>query len=273
MTSTAPNIKERRSMKLSGILFSLVVTLSFFGFVGFAQAATQWVNNPASCNIVDEANFPGQNCIPENICGDNAGIAQCYNTASLLPPAISATSNTLYSASYPNGGYILNCYAAQDSAEPFCDNNGSYWCNRSNTCYTTQQRDTVCTANTWATATCGACRTGYGDCNGDAGVCEVQYNVTNYIAGTNNHYGVSCLLADVRCDSGYYDCDASGVGAGNGCEELRSGACTTGGGLAGTWACSVDAGGICTDGASNYTCVCVPPKQYFETGTEAQTQV
>jgi hypothetical protein len=253
--------------------FFMVSLLSVFFFVGLSgvvSAATQWVSNPATCNMLDATNFPGQNCDPERICGDSSGIAQCYNTATLLPPAISATSNTLYSASYPNGGYILNCYATKDSAAPFCDNNGAYWCNRSNTCYTTQQRDTTCTANTWATATCGSCRTGYGDCNLDGGVCEVQFNVTNYPTGGNNHYGTTCNIGDVRCDTGYYDCDATGVAVGNGCEALRSGTCTTGGGLTGTWSCSVDAGGSCTDGGSNYTCTCVPPKQYFETGTKAQ---
>nr|HPL93365.1 hypothetical protein [bacterium] len=262
--SKMPKMIGRLSLLAFGLLSSL------FLFVNFANAATQWVNNPASCNISDPTNFPGQNCSPNRICGDSGGIAQCYNTASLLPPAVSATSNTLYSATYPNGGYIINCYVAADGAAPFCDNAGAFWCNRSNTCYTTQLRDTTCTANTWGTATCGACRTGYADCNGDLGVCEVQYNVTDYPVGTNNHYGASCLLGDVRCDSGYYDCDASGVAVGNGCEAVRTGACTTGGGLSGTWSCSVDAGGSCTDGASNYTCVCVPPKQYFETGTKAQ---
>lgn len=252
------------------IFFPLIFGFVFFSFTNIVIAATQWVNNPSSCNVSDPTNFPGQNCSPDKICGDSSGIAQCYNTASLLPPAVSATSNTLYSASYPNGGYIINCYATADAAAPFCDNSGAYWCNRSNTCYTTQLRDTICTANTWGTATCGACRTGYGDCNLDGGVCEVQFNVTNYPTGTNNHYGVSCLVEEVRCDSGYYDCDASGVAAGNGCEALRAGACTTGGGLSGTWSCSVDAGGSCTDGGSNYNCVCVPPKQYFETGTKAQ---
>lgn len=266
---------RKNKMGISGQLLqvSLLALLSVFFLFGLANsglAATQWVSDPATCNMLDATNFPGQNCDPDRICGDSSGIAQCYNTASLLPPAVSATSNTLYSASYPNGGYILNCYAAKDGAAPFCDNSGAYWCNRSNTCYTTQQRDTTCTANTWATATCGACRSGFADCNGDAGVCEVQYNVTDYTSGTNNHYGVSCLLGDVRCDSGYYDCDATGVAVGNGCEAVRTGSCTTGGGLTGTWSCSIDVGGSCTDGGSNYTCTCVPPKQYFETGTEAQ---
>jgi len=265
--------ERKTKQKTSPIYFFLGIILLgglFLGFVSSAQAATQWVNNPGSCNISDPTNFPGQNCSPERICGDNSGISQCYNTTTLLPPAVSATSNTLYSATYPNGGYLVNCYTAVDAAAPFCDNSGSYWCNRSTTCYTTQLRDTICTANVWGASTCGACRTGYGDCNLDGGVCEVQFNTTNYPSGGNNHYGATCVIGDVRCDSTYYDCDASGVAAGNGCEALRAGACTTGGGLTGTWSCAIDAGGSCTDGGSNYTCTCIPPKQYFETGTKAQ---
>jgi hypothetical protein len=267
--SNSPNHKNKNFSRwyLAGIL---VFVLSFFILVDNVKAATQWVVDPGTCNITDPTNFPGQNCSPNRMCGDSSGIAQCYNTASLLPPAVSATSNTLYSASYPNGGYIVNCYATADAAAPYCDNSGAFWCNRSNTCYTTQLRDTTCTANTWGTVTCGSCRTGYGDCNLDGGVCEVQFNVTNYPTGTNNHYGTTCSIGDVRCDTGYYDCDATGVAVGNGCEALRSGACTTGGGLAGTWSCSVNAGGSCTDGGSNYICTCIPPKQYFETGTKAQ---
>jgi len=243
---------QRRGSKLL-VQFSFFLMLAgalFFTSAWATNAATQWVSDPGTCNMTDPTSFPGQNCDPVKICGDNAGIAQCYNTATLLPPAVSATSNTLYSASYPNGGYLTNCYATMDSAAPYCDNNQSFWCNRSTTCYTTQARDTVCTANTWNTSTCGSCRTGYGDCNLDGGVCEIQYGVTNYPTGANNNY-LNCTTA--QCDTGYLDCDAGGIDVGNGCEIQNGSTCTLGG-LTGTWS----------------GCTCLVAKQYFETGTQAQ---
>jgi hypothetical protein len=198
--------------------FFVLMGILFFTVTSQTKAAAipeQWVADPVTCSISDPTSFPGQNCSPVRICGSSSGIAQCYNTTTLLPPAVSATSNTSYSATYPNGGYLTNCYAVKDSTAPYCDNNGSYWCNLSTNCYTTQRRDTVCTANTWNTATCGSCRTGFGDCNADAGVCEIQYGTTNYPTGANNNY-LNCTTA--QCDTGYLDCDAGGIAVGNGCE-------------------------------------------------------
>jgi len=245
----SPNNKNKKITSAWHLVF-LLVTIFAFAFAGQVMAATQWVSDPGTCSINDPTNFPGQNCSPVRICGDSSGIAQCYDTTTLLPPAVSATSNTLYSASYPNGGYLTNCYATKDSAAPYCDNNQAYWCNRSTTCYTTQARDTVCTANTWNTATCGSCRTGFGDCNLDGGVCEIQYGTTNYPTGANNNY-LNCTTA--QCDTGYLDCDAGGIDVGNGC-EIQDGSTCTLGGLTGTWS----------------GCTCTVAKQYFETGTEAQ---
>src|SRR6056297_401280 len=240
------NRYQKILIKSSLLLFVLVFVFVFnFNYV---EAATQWESDPANCNVTDATNFPGQNCSPTNICGDDSGIAQCYDTPVLAPPSVSATSNTLYSSSYPNGGYIVNCYASVDSTAPYCDNNGSYWCNRSNDCYNNQNRTTVCTADAWATASCGTCRSGFADCDGGSDACEIEFGVTDYPTGANNNYA-DCTTA--QCDSGWLDCDATGPGAGNGCEIQDGSSCTIGG----------------LPGEYN-GCSCEVPKQYFETGTD-----
>lgn len=253
----------------------IVTTLALaLGLVAQAQAATRWVSNPSSCPQSDPTNFPGQNCTPQNMCGDTSGVAQCFNTAGISAPAGSVLSTTQHTAAY-GGGYVINCFAVSDAASPLCDNNGSAWCNTDPSCFGGgNNRQTQCTGGTWASAgagafSCGACLTTHLDCGGDT-KCEVQKNTTNYGTGSNNHYGTSCLLADVRCDTNYFDCDASGAGAGNGCEALRSGACTGAGGLAGTWSCSVNAGGTCSDGGTNYSCVCATPQCPFESAELCQ---
>lgn len=242
--------KKKHKKRRSQNIFFWVLAFLFlsFTFISQVSAAEQWVSDPGMCNVTDPLNFPGQNCSPTYICGDDTGIAQCYNTISLLPPALSATSNISYSASYPNGGYIVNCYATVDAAAPYCDNSGNYWCNRSSNCYSTQHRNTICTANLWADASCGTCRTGFGDCDSGGDSCEIQFGVTNYPTGANNNYA-DCSTA--QCDSGYLDCNASGAGAGDGCEIQNGSACMVGS-LPGVW----------------NGCTCEVPKQYFETGTE-----
>lgn len=255
-----------------GMVFALTAAMALMP--AEANAAVNWVANPASCPQSDPANFPGQNCAPNNMCGDSSGIAQCYDTASISAPAVNVNSSVLY-ASALTGGYVINCFTASDSGSPYCDNNGAAWCNRDASCYGGgNNRLTTCLAGTWAyegasAFTCGDCLTTHLDCTGDT-MCEVQKNVTTYPTGGNNHYGTTCDAADVRCNTSYYDCDASGVTLGNGCEAYRAGACTGAGGLTGTWSCAVDAGGTCTDGGSNYTCTCVTPKCPFESATLCQ---
>ncbi len=255
-----------------GVVFALTAAAALVP--AEANAAVNWVANPASCPQSDPVNFPGQNCAPNNMCGDSSGIAQCYDTGSISAPAVNANSSVLY-ASALGGGYVINCFVASDAGVPYCDNSGAAWCNRDASCYGGgNNRLTTCLAGTWSyegagSFTCGDCLTTHLDCTGDT-KCEVQKNVTTYPTGGNNHYGTTCDAADVRCNTNYYDCDASGVTLGNGCEAYRSGACTAAGGLPGTWSCAVDAGGTCTDGGSNYTCTCVTPKCPFESATLCQ---
>ncbi|GEM_PF-1079654 len=273
MNSSKLQIKIKQVQALAlGFVFILIVAVTLMP--AKVNAAANWVANPASCPQSDQANFPGQNCAPNNMCGDTSGIAQCYNTASISAPAVSIDSATLY-ASLVGGGYVINCFATSDAGTPFCDNNGAAWCNRDASCYGGgNNRLTTCLAGHWASEgasayTCGDCLSTHLDCTGDS-KCETQKNVTAYPTGGNNHYGNTCNSADVRCNANYYDCDATGVTVGNGCEAYRSGACIGEGNLTGTWSCVVDAGGTCTDGGSNYTCVCVTPKCPFESATLCQ---
>lgn len=233
------------------LLIISVITVGLF-FAVQAKAASQWVTNPATCSINDPVNFPGQNCTPQRICGDNSGIAQCYNTAGITAPVASAISDTKYDAGHAAGGYLLNCYAAMDAGAPFCDNGGAMWCNRDNTCHDTNHKMTQCTGGVFGASTCdSACISGYQDCDVTPTICEVETNVTNCAVGSNNNIGAAC---GCQCDSGYVDCNASGPGAGDGCEIQVGGSCVGGGGLAGTW---------------NASCVCVVPSQHFIAGVNA----
>ncbi|KKW38110.1 MAG: Filamentous hemagglutinin, partial [Candidatus Peribacteria bacterium GW2011_GWC2_54_8] len=263
--------------------------------VPLVYAATpQYVSDPTECPSED-AQFPGQKCSGGlNICGvdDSTGteVTQCYDNSTISAPGSTTSSNTQYTASL-GGGYIIDCYADVDAAAPYCDNNGSWLCNRDESCYTTQKRATTCTGA--GAFTCGDCRSGYQDCTGDS-TCEVQTNVTNYPTGANNNYGASCAA---QCDTNYLDCDGGGEGAGDGCEILDGGSCGTNAVYDGCSAgagncvcssgyndcdasgadagngCEIQTGAACTtaQGATGtYNgCTCVPTKSYFQTGTES----
>jgi hypothetical protein len=257
--------------KKNKLIIFLLSSLFFFGFTSIPNAAPNWQPNPSLCPSTDSSNFPGQNCIPVNICGDNSGTAQCFDTSTLLPPSSNSIS-TSTSQYRSGGGYVVNCNATIDGAAPYCDNSGNFWCNPDTSCYGGgNNRETICTANLWSSSggsfSCGGCLPTHLDCGGDSR-CEIQKNTTDYPTGGNNHYGDTCLESDAKCDTNYFDCDGSGITVGNGCEQ-RSGIACTQGGLSGTMQCTLNAGGTCTNGTNNYTCTCVVPKQYFETGTQA----
>jgi hypothetical protein len=222
-----------------------LLPLMLFLLAGTAAAATYWTTDPSTCPISDAAAFPGQSCTPQRICGDDSGTAQCYDTATISPPAAPATSNTNYTLTMP-GGYMLNCYGTKDASAPYCDNSTAAWCNFNTTCYTTRGRDTICTAGVWGASTCGSCRTTFIDCDADPVTCEVQVNITNCAVGSNNKMNQSCQC---ECDPGYLDCDASGAGAGTGC-EVRNGASCMAGPLYGAYV----------------GCTCVVNKTYYQTG-------
>lgn len=269
------------------ILFVLLIPLIY--------GATYYTDTPADCPESDGTNFPGQDCNPNNICGDDGGIAQCYDTSTLEWGNLTSPSITSISGSYDGGG-LVNCYATADGTNPQCSNGDGniFWCDRASACYTTQVRYTNCTG--FGIYECGDCRSGYGDCDDGGDVCEVQFGVTDYPTGTNNHYD-DCDTCG--CDTNFKDCDASGCDAGSGCDYHYNVACATNAqnisdcntcqcnsgyydcddddsdadnstSVAGTNGCEVQEGGSCTVGGltgtySGCTCV-VSPADIATTG-------
>ncbi|HRY36854.1 MAG TPA: hypothetical protein P5230_03200 [Candidatus Magasanikbacteria bacterium] len=246
---------SRTATQFDLMMKTIMIVLFVFGlfifFVDVTKAAELWVTNPALCPATSPS-FPGQNCTPQNICGDLSGTAQCFTTAGLIPPSVSSTSNVNYSSSF-SGGYLINCFATDDGAGARCDNNGNFWCDRNETCYGTNHKETVCTENVWGTSACGNnCISGYQDCDATPSVCEVQTNSTNCSVGANNNIGASCTC---QCDTNYVDCNASGPGAGDGCEvNVGVTTCTGAGGLQGVY---------------NGSCQCIIATSTFVTGIEA----
>jgi len=235
------------------IMFLLLLLDSCF-------AASYWVSDPTACPTEDQTNFPGQDCIPKDICGDSSGSAVCYDTSLIGAPSSTTYSNTSYSGSF-DGGYILNCYAPIDAAEPYCDNDGAFWCDRDSSCYNVG-RETACNKNTWAgdanATDCGYCRGSYIFCDGsytDADGCEVLPGSTAYPGEPNAHYNASC---NPVCNTNYHDCDGDLGSGGNGC-EIHDGAACTVGALSGTY-----------NGCSGSKGNCVIAKSNFETGTKAE---
>ncbi|MDD4287313.1 MAG: hypothetical protein PHO20_01500 [Candidatus Peribacteraceae bacterium] len=273
-----------------------ILTLFFFMMAAgkvFATVTAHYETDPTLCPDED-VQFPGQKCPAGlGICGvDNSNIPQCYDMSLVTAPIATATSTTQYSASF-GGGYIINCFTQPlDSVAPYCDNDGAWLCNRDSSCYSAPTNKlTTCTGA--GTFSCGACRSGYQDCDAEAGTCEVQTNVTDYPTGAHNNYGAICAA---QCDTNYLDCDGEGIGNTDGCEINNGGACDThavyngcSGGLGncqcsstyydcnsdlglGGDGCEIHNGDACTTGGVSGTysgCTCIPTKSYFETGTES----
>ena len=223
-------------------LYMLFVLL----FLGSVSAAT-WVANPTLCPNT----YQSQTCSGSDlVCGYNGGVTFCYNNAILTAPVANAQTSTDQDSGSLNGGYIVDC-TSYDGSSPYCDNAGSYYCDRNSTCYNVN-RLTNCTGGSFATSVCDTCRSGYTYCDAsytDGDGCEVQSGVTNCAVGSNNNLNSGCTCV---CDSGYLDCDAGGAGVGNGCEVQNGGACTSGG-LPGTYS----------------GCTCVVSQQHFITGVQA----
>lgn len=238
-------------MKKNLITILLASTLIFIS-AGGVRAATNYQANPGLCPSSDTTIFPGQNCAPLQIIGDSSGTVVCGSGSGITAPGSSAIA-TLYTAGL--SGYGYNCYGTSAGS-------GNIICTEDSSCRT-MNRDTTCTASSYQSFSCTNCKTGYGDCNLDGLACEVQFGVTNYPAGSNNNY-LNCTTA--QCDTNYYDCDASGAGAGNGCEQQNNIACTDSFGNPGTISCTANAGGSCTNGVANYNCTCNVAPINFLTG-------
>lgn len=216
-------------IKLTILAVIAVVSITATPVLAFS---TTWANNPSLCLPAGTQDmYNGQNCYPNANCGLNGANLQCTNPASIAnPPAVNQLSSTIYSGSLA-GGYIINCLAAADGANPYCDNSGNFWCNSDATCLNTNHRQTQCNANVWASG-------------GGAYTCSNS------------------------CVTNYYDCNG-----GIDCERQNGSACTFLPGIQGTYQCNANAGGSCysaiSGGGSRYECLCIPNKQYFETGTQA----
>jgi hypothetical protein len=287
-----------RSHIKSGFIKTIFIALLVLS-AGVQQASStvtgHYETDPTLCPDRDDQ-FPGIVCpFGQKICGvDPSNVPQCFIMSNFSAvPASGQTSITQHTASF-GGGYVINCFVQPlDSAAPYCDNNGSWLCNRDSSCYNAPvNMYTTCTGA--GTYSCATCRSGYQDCDANAGTCEVQTSVTNYPTGAHNNYGAACAPT---CDTNYLDCDGEGEENTDGCEILNGGTCDShavyngcSGGLGvcqcssgyydcnsdlglGGNGCEVQTGTTCTTAqgvTGTYSaCTCVPDKSYFETGTES----
>jgi len=208
-------------------------------------AQSNWVSDFNNC----PDNYAAQNCLVEGelVCGYDDPTLECSDPSEINAPSATEMSNSgdTYQSGLP-GGFIIDCID-HDGTDPYCSNgNGDiYWCNRNNTCYASEFRQTNCTGGQWAISYCGDCRSdggGYLNCDTDATPCEVD---VNSVCNTNARFNSSCMTIGSGgegwcvCDSGDYDCDdsdgdgnnetANPDGSGSGCEvTIGSTACATG---------------------------------------------
>src|SRR3989339_264209 len=204
--------KQKKSLKMKRIWWTIkfvlpmfLLTLVFFSINGekAISAPARWEDDFNDCPQQDLTNFPGQNCLAgQGICGvDTTGVdlAQCYSKASMNYPTASTTSSTVY-ASGEDGGYVVNCYVDMDATAPYCDNSGTWWCNRDATC-NAQNRETECIGGGTAFS-CEDCYSGYYDCTGDA-TCEIRSGVTA-CPDAHGTYNTTC---GCNCSAYWYNCD------------------------------------------------------------------
>jgi len=188
-----------KKMMLSYIVLLLIVTCVTIN-------AAYYVTDPNNC----PTEYQSQTCSGSDVvCGYNGGITYCYDPTNINAPTVTHTSNTDYTCSDAtcNGGHIIDCYY-YDGTEPHCDNDNTGWCDRNSTCYTSWHRITTCSANVFATSTCGACNSGYRECDGGNDACEV---VDNAVCEANSHFDAddACFgsYGNCDCNSGYDDCN------------------------------------------------------------------
>ena len=242
------------------ILFFLTVLYS-------VSAATYWVNDPTNLPNLDETNFPGQDCTPQVICGDNSDIAQCIASASIVAPAGNDTSNTNWDSGL-DGGYVINGFATADASSPYCDNSGSYWCDRNETCYSGFRRNTNCVGTTaggdFGVSECDtqACRSGYLNCDTGGFDCEIQIGGScgggtgTYasVCNTTESGGVGNCTSASNSDCNNDDGDGNertcfgSAGSPDYCEITSGASCGFGTGTLESGQCTNSTNGNCTNG-------------------------
>lgn len=243
-------------MKIIIILLALVMIPIVYGANAF------WVDTPNKCPSVNATEFSGQDCTPEDICGETGDdVAQCFDMSGVSAPTGNVTGTTNQASAF-DGGYIINCFESADAAAPFCDNGGNFRCDRENACNTINVQ-TVClgtdSGGGFTTSVCSpTCKSGFQQCDGsttDADGCEIETGVTqfNQTSGSledNTNHAASCAA---QCDSGFLDCDADIGTGGTGC-EVQDGASCTVGSLSGTIdGCSGSAANCVVDPQIHYT--------------------
>ena len=199
---------------MKNILTLMIGIFFLINVLGIISADNYWVTNPANCPTT----YQSQTCTGTKVvCGYTGGITYCSEPGVVIAPSSPGTSNTDISGSF-NGGFLIDCYAYQGST-PHCM---PALCDRNSTCYTTNQRDTTCSANVFGASTCGNCRSTYLNCSGYA--CGTQIGVTTYTQPHTTY--LTCNSG--QCSSGYQNC--TGALETEGC-LIQTGvtSCTTGG--------------------------------------------
>lgn len=190
----------------------------------FVYSANYWVDDPNDC----PDNYAAQNCLVggELVCGYDDPTLYCNDPADIPLPPDNETTTSNNIAGF-DGGFYLDClYYTAGNNPTYCSPSAND-CDYNSTCYTTRKRQTICINDSYGHSECGNCRSGYQDCNSDPLDCDAQTSVTNVYGAPsnwNNNIGASCTPA---CDSGYADCDATGVNATNGCEYQINEVCAT----------------------------------------------
>ncbi|MFA5131422.1 MAG: hypothetical protein WC467_03265 [Patescibacteria group bacterium] len=201
-------------MKTTSFYIRISVIILGLFMAGSSWAATPYyVSDPALC----PTEAFSQSCVGVNkVCGVNpSNVVSCYDTSTFNPPASSALVSG--GTATTTGGYYVDCYAF-DSASPYCNNNGAYSCLQNNTC-NTLQKVTSCTAAQWANSTCGDCKVGYHDCDG---------NAVNGCSGATEHDGVACTTS-LSLPGTYQNCVCVGTVLKLGADSLSGNSVIQGG--------------------------------------------
>ena len=249
--------------------FKYILTLMLVLFlIGTVSAATNWVVFPTSCPSTDAINFAGQDCTPEEICGDNSGTAQCFDTPIMVSKASNSTTYSTNNLGDNDGGFTVNCFATADASAPFCDNNGAYTCERNETFHGSPvNRNTVCVGTddggTFGDSAMGTCKTegtDFFNCFGDLN-CEATSS-SNCNASTipNTRYNTGTCFTDITeipvgtatcgCDPGFFVCDGV-IDDSDGCEIQDNAACSGGTGTIVADQCFSSSAGNCTSSTNS----------------------